>query len=92
MLAQQSNAKGPVRMRVDTLAAGGLAGAAARTLTAPLDRVKILMQTEHLTGGGGPAKYTGLWQSLKRVRAEEGFKGYFRGNLVNCIRVNPQPI
>jgi len=76
-------------MRVDTLAAGGLAGAAARTLTAPLDRVKILMQTEHLTGGGGPAKYTGLWQSLKRVHAEEGFRGYFRGNLVNCIRVVP---
>jgi solute carrier family 25 phosphate transporter 23/24/25/41 len=89
MAAERGAETGRVRMRMDTLAAGGLAGATARTITAPLDRVKILMQTEHLTSGGGPSKYTGLVQSLRRVLMEEGAKGYFRGNMVNCIRVFP---
>jgi solute carrier family 25 phosphate transporter 23/24/25/41 len=76
-------------IKVDTLFAGGIAGACARTATAPLDRVKILMQTQRLTSGGAADKYTGLWQALRRVVLEDGFKGYFRGNLANCIRVIP---
>ncbi|MGB1601601.1 MAG: MC/SLC25 family protein, partial [Promethearchaeia archaeon] len=61
----------------------------ARTATAPLDRVKILMQTQRLTSGGGADKYTGLWQALRRVVHDDGVRGYFRGNLANCIRVVP---
>jgi solute carrier family 25 phosphate transporter 23/24/25/41 len=77
------------RMRLDTLLAGGIAGAAARTITAPLDRVKILMQTQRLSGNGAADKYTSLWQALFRVAREDGIKGYWRGNLANCIRVVP---
>eukprot|EP00961_Rhodomonas_salina_P077761 1043319-Rhodomonas_salina.2 len=51
-------------LKLDTLIAGGTAGGTARTITAPLDRVKILMQTQHLTSGGAPDKYRGLWQAL----------------------------
>ena len=77
------------RMRVDTLLAGGIAGAAARTITAPLDRVKILMQTQRLSSSGASDKYTSLWQALARVAREDGIKGYWRGNFANCIRVVP---
>jgi solute carrier family 25 phosphate transporter 23/24/25/41 len=77
------------RMRMDTLLAGGIAGAAARTITAPLDRVKILMQTQRISAAGGSDKYTSLWQALSRVAREDGIKGYWRGNLANCIRVVP---
>ena len=75
-------------MRIDTLLAGGFAGATARTITAPLDRVKILMQTERISSGTSD-KYTSLWQALNRVGREEGIRGYWRGNLANCIRVVP---
>mmetsp|Transcript_39648 Transcript_39648/g.105564 ORF Transcript_39648/g.105564 Transcript_39648/m.105564 type:complete len:311 (-) Transcript_39648:1261-2193(-) len=82
------------KMRVDTLLAGGIAGAAARTLTAPLDRVKILMQTQRISSAKHSSvvvadKYTSLTQALIKVAKDEGIKGYWRGNLANCIRVVP---
>jgi len=86
---QVAHAPAKRQIQVDTLFAGGISGACARTATAPLDRVKILMQTQRLTSGGGSDKYTGLWQALNRVVREDGVKGYFRGNLANCIRVIP---
>jgi len=85
----QKTAPAKRAIKPDTLFAGGIAGACARTATAPLDRVKILMQTQRLTSGGGADKYTGLWQALTRVVREDGVRGYFRGNLANCIRVVP---
>jgi solute carrier family 25 phosphate transporter 23/24/25/41 len=81
-----SKSKSVKKMRIDTLLAGGIAGAAARTITAPLDRVKILMQTQKLTGEN---KYNSLVQSLVRVAKEDGIKGYWRGNMANCVRVVP---
>lgn len=72
------------------LLCGGLAGCCARTATAPIDRTKILLQTQHLVAAtAGPPKYTGITQTLATVLKEEGVLGLFRGNLVNCIRVFP---
>jgi solute carrier family 25 phosphate transporter 23/24/25/41 len=89
--SETANSQAPARrsLKLDTLVAGGTAGACARTATGPLDRVKILMQTQHLTSGGAPDKYRGLWQGLVRVAREDGVKSYWRGNFANCIRVFP---
>lgn len=71
------------------LACGGIAGATARTVVAPIDRVKILMQTQFISHGGGPAKYTGVVQTMQKIFAEEGFSKLWRGNVTNIARVAP---
>ena len=34
-------------------------------------------------------QYKGVWNSLVRMWREEGFKGYMRGNGINCLRIIP---
>ncbi len=67
--------------------AGGLAGCTARTFVAPIDRIKILLQTQFVNANQG--KYTGIVQTFNRIIAEEGVQNLWRGNVVNCIRVAP---
>jgi len=69
------------------LIAGGLAGAISRTAVSPLERIKILFQVQ---GGHGPAKkYNGVVHSLVTILKEEGWRGYFKGNGTNVIRIFP---
>jgi solute carrier family 25 phosphate transporter 23/24/25/41 len=67
-----------------TLLAGGVAGAVSRTVVAPFERLKIIFQTQ-----GQPPIYTGVVQALQKIRREEGIRGYFKGNGVNCVRIFP---
>jgi len=69
------------------LLAGGMAGGTARTFVAPIDRTKILIQTQHLTQTG--TKYTGIVQCIQTIIKEEGLKKLWRGNGTNCIRIFP---
>lgn len=75
------------------LALGGVSGAIVKTAMAPLERVKILMQTQDSNAriiSGELKRYTGMIDCFKRVGAEQGLKSFWRGNLVNCIRYAPQ--
>jgi len=67
-----------------SLLSGGLAGMAGKSFVAPLDRVKILLQT-HNEG----FKQKGVLSSLGSIVAEEGVSGLFRGNGVQMLRVFP---
>lgn len=64
--------------------AGAVSGAIGKTITAPLDRVKLLLQT---SGGlqQGAVKHAirkgGVWQALVAIGRTEGIKGYWKGNL-----------
>jgi len=72
---------------------GGISGAVAKTLMAPIERVKILMQTQDSNPkilSGEEKRYSGLGDCFKRVNAEQGMKAFWRGNLVNCLRYAPQ--
>ncbi|KAI8956387.1 mitochondrial carrier domain-containing protein [Xylaria longipes] len=69
--------------------AGGLAGCAAKTTVAPLDRVKILFQTSNPQF----AKYTGSWAGLGRalsdIYAHNGIVGLFRGHSATLLKIYP---
>jgi len=72
---------------------GGVSGAVAKTLMAPIERVKILMQTQDSNPkilSGEEKRYSGLGDCFRRVHAEQGMNAFWRGNLVNCLRYAPQ--
>ena len=62
--------------------AGGAAGAIARTAIAPIERVKIIYQIDKTMRGS----YSGI---PKKIIAEEGFFGLWRGNSAAVLRVVP---
>ncbi|CAA6669468.1 unnamed protein product [Spirodela intermedia] len=71
-------------------AAAAAAGAAAKTLTAPLDRIKLLMQTHSArTVGESAGRGIGFFEALSLIGKEEGVKGYWKGNLPQVIRIIP---
>jgi len=64
---------------------GGFAGAISRTVVSPFERAKILFQVQ----GTGTANYNGMFPTIWKMWKEEGFKGLFRGNGLNCLRIFP---
>ncbi|KAF3542745.1 hypothetical protein DY000_02000031 [Brassica cretica] len=70
--------------------AGAFAGAAAKSVTAPLDRIKLLMQTHGVRAGQQSAKKAiGFIEAIMLIGREEGVKGYWKGNLPQVIRIVP---
>ncbi|KAF8402663.1 hypothetical protein HHK36_010752 [Tetracentron sinense] len=71
-------------------AAGAIAGVAAKTVTAPLDRIKLLMQTHGVRVGQESAKKAiSFIEAITLISKEEGIKGYWKGNLPQVIRIIP---
>lgn len=74
------------------LAAGGVSGAVAKTMTAPIERVKLLIQTQDANPkimSGEVPRYTGIVNCFTRVTAEQGFASFWRGNVANIVRYFP---
>jgi solute carrier family 25 (adenine nucleotide translocator) protein 4/5/6/31 len=72
--------------------AGGVSGAVAKTATAPIERVKLLIQTQDANPkiiSGEVKRYTGIVDCFSRVASEQGVKAFWRGNLTNIIRYFP---
>uniref|UniRef100_A0A8D3CFJ3 EF-hand domain-containing protein n=1 Tax=Scophthalmus maximus TaxID=52904 RepID=A0A8D3CFJ3_SCOMX len=67
------------------LVAGGGAGAVSRTCTAPLDRVKVMMQV-YGSRTNNMCIMSGLMQMIK----EGGMRSLWRGNGVNVIKIAPE--
>ena len=79
---------------------GGVSAAVSKTVVAPIERVKLLLQVQDAMGKKGKAaaaeapqaelkKYTGISDCFKRVAAEQGIPAFWRGNTANVIRYFP---
>jgi len=62
---------------------GGIAGVASRTITSPLDVVKILAQV------GTKDTKQGFLKSFGNIYKNEGLKGFWKGNGIACVRLFP---
>ncbi|PRQ39159.1 putative mitochondrial carrier protein [Rosa chinensis] len=89
---------GQLKRAVIDATAGLIAGGISRTVTSPLDVIKIRFQVQleptsswalvrrNLTG---PSKYTGMFQATKDIFKEEGLPGFWRGNVPALLMVMP---
>ncbi len=72
--------------------AGGISAAVAKTTTAPIERVKLIMQTQDANAyvkSGKVLRYTGIMDCFTRILKEQGFKAFWNGNLTNVLRYFP---
>lgn len=72
--------------------AGGVSGAVAKTCTAPIERVKLLIQTQDANPqirSGEVPRYAGILDCFTRVAKEQGVPAFWRGNLTNIMRYFP---
>merc|ERR1712157_642521 len=72
--------------------AGGVSGAVAKTATAPIERVKLIIQTQDANPkiiSGEVPRYTGIVDCFRRVAAEQGIAAFWRGNFTNILRYFP---
>ena len=93
MSAEAPQKKSAVQQLASDLFIGGSVGAVAKTAMAPVERVKLLLQTMDSNPdivSGKVEPYKGAMDCFHRVRAEQGAKAFWRGNLVNCLRYAPQ--
>lgn len=68
------------------LIAGFLSSMISRTIGAPLDRLKMLYQVNYVGNKDTPSIRKGLADIYKK----DGFKGFFKGNLINILKSAPE--
>lgn len=64
------------------LIAGGVAGATSRTATAPLDRLKVVLQVQTTRASIG--------STVREIWKDGGVMSFFRGNGLNVMKVAPE--
>lgn len=74
------------------LAAGGISGAVSKTITAPIEKVKLAIQNQASNPAiisGEMKPYTGMVNCFQRHITEIGVSALWRGNVANCVRYVP---
>ena len=73
---------------VEDFMLGGIAAAVSKTVAAPIERVKLLLQNQG-EQSAITKKYTGIMDVFVRVPQEQGVAAFWRGNMANVIRYFP---
>jgi len=71
---------------------GGFSGAVAKTITAPIERIKLVVQTQDANPkirSGEVPRYKGIVDCGTRIYNEQGMRRFWDGNFTNCIRYFP---
>ncbi|KAJ0453249.1 putative mitochondrial carrier protein [Helianthus annuus] len=74
---------------VSQLIPGGVAGAVSKTCTAPLARLTILFQVQGMHSDASTLRKSMLWREASRIVNEEGFRAFWKGNLVTVAHRLP---
>ncbi|KAG1337815.1 putative Mitochondrial thiamine diphosphate carrier 2 [Cocos nucifera] len=74
---------------VANLLAGGVAGAVSKTCTAPLARLTILFQVQGMHSNVATLSKASIWREASRIVYEEGFRAFWKGNLVTIAHRLP---
>ncbi|XP_057734805.1 mitochondrial thiamine diphosphate carrier 2-like [Arachis stenosperma] len=89
---------GQLKRAIIDSSAGAISGGISRTVTSPLDVIKIRFQVQLEPTSSwallrkdlaAPSKYTGIFQASKDIFREEGFQGFWRGNVPALLMVMP---
>ncbi|KAJ2752414.1 coenzyme A transporter [Coemansia sp. BCRC 34490] len=72
-----------------TLVIGGIAGCTAKTVVAPLDRVKILFQTHNTKFARYAGTHFGLFKASAEIYREYGIRGLYQGHSMQLARIFP---
>uniref|UniRef100_A0A7S1SPR2 ADP,ATP carrier protein n=1 Tax=Tetraselmis chuii TaxID=63592 RepID=A0A7S1SPR2_9CHLO len=64
--------------------AGGVAGVLSRTATAPIDRVKMLLQVHE------GSQSLSIREVVRRIYSEGSMRAFFRGNGTNVVKIGPE--
>jgi solute carrier family 25 (adenine nucleotide translocator) protein 4/5/6/31 len=71
---------------LEHLMLGGISGTVTKTVVAPLERIKIVLQVQdsskHFPPGG---RYNGIIDAAVRINREQGFWSFWRGNWTNAV-------
>lgn len=74
---------------VQQLLAGGIAGAFSKTCTAPLARLTILFQVQGMHSDVAALSKPSILREASRIANEEGFRAFWKGNLVTIAHRLP---
>lgn len=72
-----------------SLVAGGIAGCCAKTVIAPLDRIKILFQASNPHYHQFSGTFGGVFRALNLVTTKEGLWAHFKGHTATLARIFP---
>ena len=69
--------------------AGGVAGCVAKTVVAPLDRVKILFQASNPDFQKYAGTWSGAFRAVSLIYREHGVRGLLQGHSATLLRIFP---
>ena len=70
------------------LLAGGASGVVTKSMTAPLERIKILLQLRSMSKVTASSS-SSILGTMRSVLRDDGIRGFWKGNGANCTRVIP---